>query len=62
MTIYPIGTLVRHRYHLERGLGMVMRHTNAIKPNMGIRWFNSTLATYESMSGVISIKEIDNDE
>ena len=54
---YPIGTLVQHRYHVERGLGMVILHTNAIKPNMGIRWLASNLATYESMSDVVSIKE-----
>ena len=57
---YPIGTLVRHRYFDERGLGLVMRHTAQMHPKMVIRWFSSNLKTSEHMSQVKSIKEIDN--
>ena len=57
---YPIGTLVRHRYFDERGLGLVMRHTAQMHPKMVIRWFSSNLKTSEHMSQVKSIEEIDN--
>ena len=57
---YPIGTLVRHRYFDERGLGLVMRHTVQMHPKMVVRWFSSNLKTSEHMGQVISIGEIDN--
>jgi len=62
MTYYPNGTLVRHRYHHERGLGIVMRRTSQVYPMLIVKWFSSTLTTSENISQMISIEEIDNDE
>ena len=61
MDNYPIGTLVRHRYFYERGLGLIVRHTEQMHPKMVVKWFSSTLKTCESMWELIDIKEIDND-
>ena len=59
---YPIGTLVRHRYFDERGLGLVVHHTQqGLNTNMIVRWFTSTLKTECSLWELIDIKEIDND-
>ena len=58
---YPIGTLVRHRYFHERGLGLVVRHTVQMHPRMVVRWFSSTLKTSENMAEVISTGEVNND-
>ena len=58
---YPSGTLVRHRYFHERGLGIIVRHTKQMHPKMVVRWFSSTLKTSEHMGQVIDIGEIDND-
>lgn len=58
---YLNGTLVRHRYHHERGLGMIIRHTKQVHPMMIVKWFSSTLTTSENIGQVISIEEIDNE-
>ena len=58
---YPIGTLVRHRYFHERGLGLVVHNTKqGLNTNMVVRWFTSTLKTECSVWELIDIKEIDN--
>ena len=58
----PIGTLVRHRYWDERGLGIVVHHTKqGLNTNMIVRWFSSTLKTDCALWELIDIKEIDND-
>lgn len=58
---YPNGTLVRHRYFHERGLGLVVDHTKqGLNTNMIVRWLTSTLKTECSLWELIDIKEIDN--
>jgi len=58
---YPVGTLVRHRYYCERGLGLVVNHRKQnLNTNMIVRWFSSTLKTECSLWELIDIEEIDN--
>jgi len=56
----PIGTLVRHRYFYERGLGLVIHHEKqGWNTNMIVRWFSSTMKTDCAVWELIDIKEID---